>query len=93
MQRINPVLMFMINLCHKFIRGLRVSRKHYLDNVKNSSKKKKCIHVAAVVVLLYYTVVLLLFLCFTLDPSCFHLDASFLNLEFTAHFISFVHYL
>lgn len=60
-QKINPIFMFMINSCRRFIRGLRVSRKHFLDNVKNSSKKKKCIHIAAVVVLLHYTVVFLLF--------------------------------
>lgn len=68
-----------------------MSRKHYIDNVKNSSKKKKFIHVVTVVVLFYYPVVCFLFykksVPLTLDPFQFHLDASFLKLEFTAPFL------
>lgn len=91
-QKINPIFMFMINSCHKFIRGLRVSRKHFLDNVKNSSKKKKCIHVAAVVVLLHYSVVFLSFCALHLTLLVFISMHHFSIWSLQLIFISFVHY-
>lgn len=43
-QTVNLIFMFLINSLHKFVTGKRVSRKHYIDNVNNSTKTKKGVY-------------------------------------------------